>query len=264
MAVIKIVPMPGVAVEGPAGPQGPRGYQGDTGLTGPQGPAGTNGAPGQDGAAGADGENGPQGEIGFPGFKYDSRRVLENQYVVGEIVEYQGQYFICTANNDALTPEIGDYWASYSFVGPQGEPGLNGEDATSVTETSFTVNGGTLGTQPTFDGAPLFSGSYVKTGPMVHFQVQVDMDNITNFGTGQYFIDLPFPSKYGYQVRSGCLHDISTDKQYAIGGHVFEGQSQLTLTFTNSAGQDEAFDFNSPVTLNVADNFHISGTYISE
>jgi hypothetical protein len=130
-------------------------------------------------------------------------------------------------------------------------------------EQEFTVNGGTLGTQPTFDGAPLFSGTYVKTGPMVHFQVQVDMDNITNFGTGQYFVDLPFPAKYGYQVKQGCLHDISSEKQYAIGGHVLAGESRLNLTFTNSAGQDEAFDFNSPVTLNVADNFHIAGTYIT-
>lgn len=49
MAVIKIVPMPGVPVQGPAGPQGPRGYQGDTGLTGPQGPQGEQGPPGADG-----------------------------------------------------------------------------------------------------------------------------------------------------------------------------------------------------------------------
>jgi hypothetical protein len=134
---------------------------------------------------------------------------------------------------------------------------------TGPSEVSFTVSGGTLGTQPTFDGAPLFSGSYVKTGPMVHFQIQVDMDNITNFGTGQYYVDLPFPAKYGYQVKQGCLHDDSSGRQYAIGGHVFAGQSTLALTFTNSAGQDEAFDHNSPVTLNVADNFHIAGTYIT-
>jgi hypothetical protein len=130
-------------------------------------------------------------------------------------------------------------------------------------ETSFTVNGGTLGTQPTFDGAPLFSGTYVINGPMVHFQIQVDMDNITNFGTGQYVIDLPFPAKYGYQFKEGCLHDISSGKQYAIGGHVYAGQSQMGLTFTNSAGQDEDFDHNSPVALSTADNFHIAGTYIS-
>lgn len=131
-------------------------------------------------------------------------------------------------------------------------------------ETTFVVNGGTLGTQPTFSGSPLFSGSYVKVGSLVHFQIQVDMDNITNFGTGQYYVDLPFPAKYGYQVREGCLHDISTDRQYGIGGHVFAGQSQLRLNFTNSNGQDEAFDYNSPITLTVADNFHIAGSYICE
>jgi hypothetical protein len=131
-------------------------------------------------------------------------------------------------------------------------------------ETSFTVNGGSLGTMPTFTGAPLFSGSYVKTGPLVHFQIQVDMDNITNFGTGQYYVDLPFDAKYAYQVREGCLHDTSTDRQYAIGGHVAAGQSRLNLFFTDSNGQDQEFDHNSPVTLAIADNFHVSGTYISE
>jgi hypothetical protein len=154
--------------------------------------------------------------------------------------------------------------------GPQGEQGIQGEtgpagqDAMLGVETSFTVNGGTLGTQPTFDGAPLFSGSYIKNGSLVHFQIQVDMDNITNFGTGQYYVDLPFPAKYGYQVKQGCLHDISTDRQYAIGGHVFAGESALKLFFTDTNGQDQEFDHNSPISLNAADNFHLSGTYISQ
>jgi hypothetical protein len=136
-------------------------------------------------------------------------------------------------------------------------------NATPV-ETSFAVNGGSLGTQPTFNGAPLFTGSYVKHGPMVHFQIQVDMDNITSFGTGQYYVDLPFDAKYGYQFKEGCLHDISASNQYAIGGHVAVGTNRLYLTYTGSNGQDEVFDHDSPVTLNVADNFHISGTYIAD
>jgi hypothetical protein len=144
--------------------------------------------------------------------------------------------------------------------GPQGPAGA---DATLGTETSFTVNGGTLGTQPTFTGAPLFSGSYVKNGPLVHFQIQVDMDNITGFGTGQYYVNLPFTPKYGYQFKNGCFHDISTGKQYAIGGHVYAGNSQMLLSFTDSNGQDADFDYNSPVTLNAADNFHIAGSYIT-
>jgi hypothetical protein len=251
MAVIKIVPMPGaVGDKGDEGAVGPQGQQGETGLQGP---------------AGAD-------ALWF----YNGEYSPGAGYVVGDVVTFDGQLWYrknSNGGNVGDTPSEGLFWDLLASKGadglegeqgPQGQEGPAGQDGETPVETSFTVNGGTLGTQPTFNGAPLFSGTYVKTGPMVHFQVQVDMDNITNFGTGQYFIDLPFPSKYGYQVRSGCLHDISTDKQYAIGGHVFEGQSQLTLTFTNSSGQDEAFDHNSPVTLNVADNFHISGTYISE
>jgi hypothetical protein len=147
--------------------------------------------------------------------------------------------------------------------GPQGDPGLN---ADLVEELSFSVSGGTSGTQPTFNGAPLFLGSYVKTGPLVHFQIQVDMDNITSFGTGQYYVDLPFPAKYGYKFREGCLHDISANKEYEVGGHVSAGQSRLFLTSMDTqSGKvfDIPFVYNSPVTLSVSDNFHVSGTYIA-
>jgi hypothetical protein len=132
-------------------------------------------------------------------------------------------------------------------------------------ERTFVVAGGTAGTAPTFTGDPLFSGSYVKAGNLVHFQVQVDMDNITNFGTGQYYVTLPFASKYGYKFRDGCLHDISTNREYAIGGHVFAGSSTLQLFSTDTQGGkvfDIAFTSSDPVTLNVVDNFHIAGTYI--
>jgi hypothetical protein len=130
-------------------------------------------------------------------------------------------------------------------------------------EVTYTVQGGTLGTQPTFNGAPLFTGSYVKTDPMVHFRIDVDFDNITSFGTGQYYVNLPFPAKYNYHFRDACLHDTSgTVRQYALSGHVYAGQSQVTLWFTSTSGQDELFDYNSPALLTVNDNFHISGTYI--
>ena len=160
-----------------------------------------------------------------------------------------------------------------SGSGPQGEQGLQGEQGpqgeqgADPVETAFTVLGGTTGTQPTFSGTPLFTGSYVKTGSLVHFQIQVDMDNITSFGTGQYFVDLPLPAKYGYDFRDACLHDISTGRVYHLSGHVFAGESQLLLNTTTRSGNsvyDEPFTFSDPVTLSTADNFHIAGTYICE
>jgi hypothetical protein len=134
-------------------------------------------------------------------------------------------------------------------------------------DTPFEVAGGTLGTQPTFTGDPLFTGSYTKIGDQVHFHIQVDMDNITGFGTGQYYLDLPFPSKYAYKFRDGCLHDISATKDYAIGGHVAAGASRMYLFSTDTqsgAVFDIEFDYNSPATLATADNFHIAGMYIAD
>jgi hypothetical protein len=152
-------------------------------------------------------------------------------------------------------------------TGPAGEQGVQGDTGPTgpnPTETEFTVSGGALGTQPTFDGDPLFTGSYVKTGPQVHFRIDVDFDNITSFGTGQYYLDLPFVSKYNYHFRNGCLHDISGEDQFAISGHVIAGQSRMTLFWTNNSGQDEEFTSTAPVTLQTIDNFHISGEYIAE
>lgn len=134
-------------------------------------------------------------------------------------------------------------------------------------QASFVVAGGTDGTAPTFTGAPLFSGSYVKVGNLVHFEIQVDMDNITSFGTGQFYVDLPFPAKYGYKFREGCLHDISATRDYEIGGHVNAGQSRVTLTSMDTqSGKvfDIPFTSSNPITLTTADNFHVSGTYIAE
>jgi hypothetical protein len=130
-------------------------------------------------------------------------------------------------------------------------------------ESSYTVLGGTTGTQPTFTGSPLFSGEYVKVGNIVYFDIQVDMDNIEGFGSGQYYVTLPFNAKNPTTFRNGHLHDFDGN-QYAISGEVEAGSNQLMLFSTDKAGNsviDIVFDYNSPVTLTTADDFHISGTY---
>lgn len=134
-------------------------------------------------------------------------------------------------------------------------------------ETSYEVQGGTAGTQPTFTGDPLFEASYVRmSSNLVHFTIQVDMDNITNFGTGQYYVTLPFPSKYGHKFRDGCLHDADTGITYHISGHVDANSDELWL-FTTDIQGNRLYDFlfaqGEPVTLTTADNFHIAGAYIA-
>lgn len=128
----------------------------------------------------------------------------------------------------------------------------------------FSVQGGTTGTQPTFTGNPLFTGQYVVVGSLCHFALDVDMDNITSFGTGQYFMTLPFPAKRNYQFSDGCLHDISDGKDYPIFGHVLAGETQMFLKSIDAQGNSAynvPFGQGTPITLSTADNFHIAGTY---
>lgn len=134
----------------------------------------------------------------------------------------------------------------------------------SPAEITYTVGGGTLGTQPTFSGDPLFYGSYILVGDMISFRVNVDFDNVTSFGTGQYYITLPFDSAHEATFRDGCLHRASNGREYQMSGHVAASSNQLQLHYTGNQGYDEAFDSTHPYTLTVNDFFHIKGTYFRE
>jgi len=146
-------------------------------------------------------------------------------------------------------------------------PGIQSIDS-EIVETSFAVQGRTDGNQPTFTGDPLFDSSYVKTGNLVHFRHYVDMDNINSFGTGQYYMTLPFNAKYSYMFRQGCLHDFDTDRIYHISGEVEAGSNTMLLYTTDVELSSRIYDFPftsvEPIALSTADEFHISGSYIAE
>ena len=129
---------------------------------------------------------------------------------------------------------------------------------------SWQIEGGTTGedaVQPTFAGNPLFSGHYEVVDKICTFAIEVDMFNITDFGEGQYFMKLPFATHHPLLLANGCLHDSSGDDQYAILGHVEAGSDIMTLQSIGSNGRHIAFNNNTPIGLDVADTFHIAGTY---
>jgi hypothetical protein len=131
-------------------------------------------------------------------------------------------------------------------------------------DNTWTIEGGTTGAgsvQPTFNGIPMFSGGYNKFDSLCHFHIDVDMDNITNFGSGQYYVKLPFASKNNYSLSDGCLHDISTNDEYQVIGHVVAGSDILTLLSIASNGKHVPFTSSVPVNLANQDSFHIAGMY---
>lgn len=131
-------------------------------------------------------------------------------------------------------------------------------------DVSYQPEGGALITMPTFSGDPLITGSYMLLGTLCHFEIQVDFDNITSFGSGQYYLTLPFTAAHAYQFSDGCLHDISTNRDYPIMAHVYGGSNQILLKSIDAQGNTAyniPFQQGVPFVLDVADNFHIAGTY---
>lgn len=273
--------MPGVSVPGPTGPQGPRGYQGDTGLTGPMGPQGEPGV--------------SQLSLYYGTFDDFDQLVSVNPTAeVGAFAFTADNGTLYIWNNDDA------FWGqTASLMGPQGPAGTSSYDlavengytgteqewfdylnlvnvvATEAGMTSydwltnraqepepmeFTVNGGALGTQPTFNGDPLFSGTVMRVGGLTHVEINVDMSNITSFGSGQYYLDLPYPTKID-TTFNGVLHDVSTGTYYTMTGICEANEQRVLLYYTGSNGTLSPFEQGSPRTLQTVDHFSLHGTY---
>lgn len=117
----------------------------------------------------------------------------------------------------------------------------------------------------TYTGTPA-TGFYIKIGNLIQLQISVDFDNVSNFGTGQYSLTLPFPSKYHTDVYGGSIHDVVNQgvDHYSLKGHLSDGSSTFTIWNIKSSAADEPFDYNSPINLTTADLFHMSFSYICE
>lgn len=139
-------------------------------------------------------------------------------------------------------------------------------DALSVTDGSVqSYSPVWSGTGLSYTGTPA-TGFYVKLGKLVLVQIDVEFDNVSNFGTGQYSLTLPFDSAYHTDVYGGSVHDITNQgvDHYSIKGHLSANSSSFTVWNIKSSAADEPFDYNSPFNLATADKFHMSFTYMCE
>ena len=143
---------------------------------------------------------------------------------------------------------------------PFGTPSVS----SSYTPEFKTVSGNTLpGTVTT--------GSYVKQGPIVHFRVNVEFANTSDFGNAsQYKLTLPFPAISTVTIRGGSLHskpaNPANNAIYHIAGitDIEEPGSSNTemLLYYSGSTTDLAWKSTTPVgaTSNVS-HFDISGAY---
>lgn len=138
-------------------------------------------------------------------------------------------------------------------------------DAGGLTTTIHSYNPVWSGIGLTFTGTPA-TGSYIKIGNFVLVQIDVVFTTVTNFGTGQYSLTLPFASKYHTDVYGGSVHDITNQgiDHYSIKGHLTPSSIIMTVWDMASAAQDEPMTHQQPFNLAQADRFHMSFSYMCE
>jgi len=117
------------------------------------------------------------------------------------------------------------------------------------------------GTEPIGES---ITSSYIKFGKLLFITINVDFSSVSDFGTNQYTLTLPFASKYDMILSSGHIHTEAKDDNYGIHAELQAGSITAQLVYTANGGKDEPFSSIKPKTLTISDHFHISGSYISQ
>ena len=164
-------------------------------------------------------------------------------------------------------------------VGPQGDLGPTGPIWTppsavrwspvfSATGLSFTGTGGTY---------PTYESYYVKFGQLVSFNIKCVMTTVTNFGTGQLKLELPFApiTSATNHFSAWCWVDPSQPAD-ELNGHVqmvadhLPGNTVLDLHWLKAATSnpkpviESIFEQTLPVTLITSSLLYVNGTYLAQ
>jgi len=144
--------------------------------------------------------------------------------------------------------------------------------------TSWSPNFKATGLTFTGSGAtyPTASSRYVKNGHIVTFWIQIDLDTVTNFGTGQLITELPFMPATGTMNHFSAWVLVDPDANPDLAGHVvlqadhLVGTKDLDLHWYVAATanpkpvKETLFTHNSPVVLTTATTIYVNGTYFTE
>jgi hypothetical protein len=246
---------------------------------------GNDGADGSDGTNGADGANGNDGS---PGLVYLGNYVSGNGYIANiAVVKGSDNNLYIATSSGGLGDPVGNTaeWSIFlpkGADGAQGEQGIQGEPGISGTtglETWTRYSPVFQATGLTFTGSgatyPTYNSYYVKAGKLVSFVIEVDLSTVTNFGTGQYKLQLPFTPAFGYNHFSGWIWaDPNVDPDTGTGHTILNADTAgitnvLDLHYLKQSGganspiREGLFLQGTPVTLSTISNIYVNGTYIA-
>lgn len=140
----------------------------------------------------------------------------------------------------------------------------------------FTATGG-LAFDTSVDALyPTHNSWYTKVDNIVSFCIEIDFTTVTNFGTGQYKVELPFaPLADMYFHFNGWLWvDINDDPDVTshtilVADHKNKGSKILDLHWLYATTaipkpiQEQVFKYGNPAVLTSSSRAYITGTYLT-
>lgn len=162
--------------------------------------------------------------------------------------------------------------ARFTVSGPKGDPGPPLNPTSVRFSPTFSATGLTFtGTNSDY---PTYDSYYVKAGQLVSFWIKVKLNTVTNFGTGQYKVELPFMPLAGTMNHFHAWLWIDPTQSPDVSGHHIlvadhmPNTTVLDLHYIKSGPANQAvieqqFKQGFPDTLTTVSEFYINGTYIS-
>ena len=155
------------------------------------------------------------------------------------------------------------YWANYGAFTP-----TRYSPTFAATGLAFTGTGTTY---------PTYGSWYVKSGNLCSFTIRVAMTTVTNFGTGQYKVELPFLPKNGEAnhfpawtwVNPALPPDDLNGHIQMVADHL-PNTTVLDLHWLTAAPSspkpviETLLSQGNPVTLTTASVMYVNGTYITD
>jgi hypothetical protein len=166
------------------------------------------------------------------------------------------------------------------IVGPTGPTGATGPAGPALNPVAVRWSPVFQATGLTFTGTgttyPTYNSYYVKIGQLVTFNIKIEMTTVTNFGTGQFKVDLPFPplpsasnhfSMWGW-VNPALPPDELNGHIQMVADHLPGSQTLdmhwLKETTANPKPLIESLlSQGTPTTFTTASIFYVNGTYIA-
>jgi hypothetical protein len=115
-----------------------------------------------------------------------------------------------------------------------------------------------------YSGSPI-TATMVTAGPFVHISIIGNFATVSNFGTGQLYLEMPFTCLVESDFAGGHIHDQDKTSRYLITGECEAGSDRLTLLYlSGNKAELVPLTNGSLVALATTDTFTMSTTIIRE